>query len=419
MSSARPQLSLEFESEAPVARIYSISALTQDLCELVESRFDDLTVEGEISNWKRAASGHCYFTLKDEDAQIRCVMWRGYAQYVFFQPEDGMLVRARAKASVYERRGDLQLQIQSMELAGEGALQKAFEKLKRRLDGDGLFDDGHKQRLPAFPETIGIITSGTGAALHDVLSILKRRFPQVRVVVCPVQVQGMGAADAVAAAIERFNHLAADPAAFDVPVPDVLIVGRGGGSAEDLWTFNEEIVARAIFASRLPIVSAVGHETDVSIADLVADVRAATPSMAAELVVPDRREVRAWLDEQVRCLEDAARTHLDLHRQRLDRLTSGYGFRRPAEEIRRQRERLQSLQGRLRRSTSHAVTLHRQRIEALERELHALDPERPLRRGYARIERDGAAVSRAAALSSDDSITLWFLDGKRRARIEE
>lgn len=419
MASTRPQLQLDFDGQPRASRVYSIGTLTQELCELVETHFEDLTVEGEISNWKRASSGHCYFTLKDEDAQIRCVMWRGYAKYVFFQPEDGMLVRAKAKATVYERRGDLQLQVQSMQLAGEGALQKAFERLKRRLGAEGLFDEVHKVPLPRYPETVGVVTSGTGAALHDVLSILERRFPQVQVVVCPVQVQGMGAADAVAGAVERFNHLAADPNAFDVPVPEVLIVGRGGGSAEDLWTFNEEIVARALFASRVPIVSAVGHETDVSIADLVADVRAATPSMAAELVVPDQREVRAWVTEQVRCLEETVRLRLEVHRQRLERLTSGYGFRRPAEEVRRLRERLQGLEGRFERGAQHALTRHRHRVEALERELHALDPQRPLRRGYVRVERDGRPVLRSSALSSDDPVTLQFLDGEKRARIEE
>ncbi|HMB89444.1 MAG TPA: exodeoxyribonuclease VII large subunit, partial [Rhodothermales bacterium] len=262
--------------------ILSVSDLTRGLREVVETQFDNVWVEGELSNFRQYRSGHCYFTLKDDDAQLRCVMWKHFTQYVFFDPQDGMLVRLHGHASVYETRGELQLVTRSMQLAGEGALQKAFEELKQRLEAEGLFAPGHKQSLPPYPESIGIITSGDGAALHDILSVLSRRFPQVRVLVCPVHVQGMGAAEEIAEAITTFNSL---PPGDDFR-PDVLIVGRGGGSAEDLWAFNEEVVARAMYDAEIPTISAVGHETDYSISDYVADVRAATPSMAAELVVP-------------------------------------------------------------------------------------------------------------------------------------
>lgn len=267
--------------------VLSVAELTRGLSDLVEDRYDDVWVEGELSDFTRAASGHCYFSLKDEDAQIRCVMWKHLTKYVYFEPEEGMQVRVNGHASVYERRGDLQIQAQAMRQAGKGAQQKAFEELKQTLQAEGLFAPERKQALPAFPDTIGVVTSGQGAAIHDIQSGLARRFPPAEVVLCPVKVQGLDAPRAVADAVAAFNDLPAD----DAQRPDLLIVGRGGGSTEDLWAFNEEVVARALDASNLPVVSAVGHESDVTIADLVADERAATPSAAAERVVPDRRDV--------------------------------------------------------------------------------------------------------------------------------
>jgi len=394
--------------------LYHVSDLVANLKEVVETHFGAVLVEGELSNFRRYRSGHCYFTLKDEAAQLRCVMWKGLAQYVFFEPRDGMLVRVQGHASVYDARGELQLVTRSMQLAGEGALQKAFEALKQRLDAEGLFSPRHKRALPPYPETIGIITSGDGAALHDIVSILGRRFPQVRVLVCPVHVQGLGASEEIAEAIRTFNALpAGDPLR-----PDVLITGRGGGSAEDLWAFNEEAVARAIFDADIPIVSAVGHETDYSISDFVADVRAATPSMAAELVVPDRRDVAVLVYGLYGYLHDTVSAQVDGHRQRILALTRSYRFHKPVERLRQHQQRLDEMTARLHRIIRHRLDGERRRVDALERRLDVLDPRRPLLRGYVRVERNGAPVHEAAHLQKNDQIVLHFQDGTRLARID-
>lgn len=396
----------------PTLRVIDLVTKVKDL---VQSRIGEVSVEGELSNFKRPASGHCYFTLKDAEAQIRCVMWRTRARGLFFQPEDGMLVRVRGEVTVYEVRGDLQMIVYEMMLAGEGALQKAFEERKRRLAAEGLFDAQYKRPLPRYPETVGIVTSGTGAALHDMLSILERRFPLVRVLVCPVQVQGQGAAEMIAEAIEAFN--AVPPG--DPFRADVLIVGRGGGSAEDLWAFNEEVVARAIFASQIPIISAVGHETDFSIADFVADVRAATPSMAAELAVPDRQEVAA----EIRGLHGAMRTSLlqriSAGRQRIERLIHSHAFNRPLDRLQRHSQRLDELIARLHRSLPRLTEERRRHTEALAARLALLDPQRPLRQGYTLVLRDGEAVTAAADLQAGNVVTLRFHDGERTARISK
>lgn len=395
--------------------VLSVSELTTSLREVVESAYDDVWVEGELSNFKRPASGHCYFTLKDTEAQLRCVMWRSAANRIFFQPRDGLLVRIRASASVYERRGDLQLIARSMQMAGEGALQKAFEELKRKLNNEGLFDAAHKKALPAFPEKIGIITSGTGAAIHDILSILERRFPQVRALVCPVQVQGIGAAEQVAEAIEAFNEVPVD----DDYHPNVLIVGRGGGSAEDLWAFNEEVVARAIFASTIPVISAVGHESDISIADFVADVRAATPSMAAELAVPDRREIGMVVDGFSHALESAVTRQIEAAQQQVNYLVSSYHFNRIRDRTGQEHQRVDDLEGRLlRRMQQHLAQTHEQ-ATALEQRLGLLDPERPLRLGYVQVTRDGRPIRLAQMLNEGEQVSLRFQDGERGARIED
>lgn len=395
--------------------VLSVRDLVRGLMRVVEEAYSDVWVEGELSNFSRAASGHCYFTLKDGDAQISCVMWRHLTEYVFFEPEDGLQVRLHGDASVYERRGDLQLMVQSMRLAGKGALQEQFEKLKRQLKAEGLFDEARKQPLPVFPETVGIVTSGQGAALQDILSILQRRFPVAQVVLCPVPVQGIDAPQAIADAIARFNALPDD----DAHRPEVLIVGRGGGSAEDLWSFNEEVVARAMTASELPIISAVGHETDITIADLVADERAATPSMAAEIVVPDRRDILI----QVQALYDQLREEVTGtvrdYRQRVEYLIDSRAFHQPVHQLEQRRQELDHLVGRLDRTGTRLVERHQTRLERLRHRLHALDPKGPLRRGYAFVERDGTPVRQAASLRPDDAVVLRFLDDARHARVIE
>ena len=359
-----------------MADILSVAEVTRQMRGALEDQFDNLWVEGELSNFTRAASGHCYFSLKDDDAQIRCVMWRHLTKYVFFEPEDGMHVRVNGQASIYERRGTLQIQVKAMRRAGTGAQQKAYERLKQQLKAEGLFDAARKQPLPEFPGTIGVVTSGQGAALHDIQSVLARRFSPATIVLCPVPVQGIDAPPAITDALHAFNALSPD----DPQYPDVLIVGRGGGSAEDLWAFNDERVARAAATSTIPIVSAVGHESDVCILDFVADRRAATPSMAAEVVTPNGPK----LAEQVRDLSRRVRTLMERRvadeRQAVDQLVRSRGLYRPADQVKEHRQTVDRLQRDLERAVRRRIEQERQGIETQRHRLSALDPQGPLRR---------------------------------------
>lgn len=398
----------------PEEVVLSVSELAGGLRRLVETTYDDVWVEGEISGFKRhGASGHCYFTLKDADAQLRCVMWRTYAAGCFFEPKDGMLVRGRAKASVYEQRGDLQLIIRAMKLAGEGALQKAFDAMKRKLEAEGLFDPAHKQKIPIYPEVIGLITSGDGAAVRDLISIIGRRYPTVLVVVCPVRVQGMGSAEAIAAAIEAFDAL---PSGHELR-PDTLIVARGGGSIEDLWAFNEEAVARALYACSIPTISAVGHETDFTIADFVADVRAATPSMAAELATPDRVELNVQLQGIISYMEDAVLRRIEAHRRTVRSITQSHKFNMPVVRLRQEIERIKNLEQRLHRAARYAISTQRTALCSLQERVLLLNPLLPLERGYVRVELEGRRIRRAEDVTPGDVVALRFQDGKREATI--
>ncbi len=394
--------------------LLSVADLTRQIKSTLEDTFDDLRVEGEVSNFKRYSSGHCYFTLKDAESQIPCVMWRSAARYLFFTPENGMLVRTLGSLSVYAPRGAYQLMVRTMKPAGEGALQQAFEALKHRLEKEGLFDQIHKKTLPPYPETIGVVTSGAGAALRDVLSILARRFPQVRVMVCPVRVQGAGAAEEIAEAVRAFNALTPEDG---MPIPDVLIVGRGGGSAEDLWAFNEEIVARALFASHIPIISAVGHEVDYSISDFVADARAATPSMAAELAVPDREEMRQLVALRYAQIHQLLTDQVEGGRQRVDFLRHSHVFNRPVDQLRQATQHLDERIAQLHRTARQWTTQKRLHLEPLVTRLHGLDPVAPLKRGYAFVAREGEPVHTAATLRTGDRITVRFEDGQREAEV--
>ncbi|MFB3922501.1 MAG: exodeoxyribonuclease VII large subunit [Terriglobia bacterium] len=302
------QVTFDFQ---PQRKIYGVSELSLEIKGLLEKRFPDVWVTGEVSNFRGATSGHLYFTLKDASAQIRAVCFRNQARYLKFKPQDGIAVIARGHLSVYEARGEYQLYVDYLEPAGVGALQLAFEQLKQKLAAEGLFDPARKQPLPALPRAIGVVTSPAGAVIRDILRVLKRRFRNMNVTIYPVKVQGEGAAEEIAAGIKYFNlH----------PIVDVLIVARGGGSLEDLWAFNEEAVARAIAASKIPVISAVGHETDFTIADFVADLRAPTPSAAAELVVHRKQDFVDELHERARRMTHVVRLKLSENRGRLTAL---------------------------------------------------------------------------------------------------
>ena len=322
----------------PDRRSFTVSELTARVRDLLARNFTDVTVEGEISNCREAQSGHLYFTLKDEKAQVKCVWFRQQMRGARFRPEDGMKVAARGSLGVYESRGEYQIYVESLDPVGRGALQLAFEQLKRKLEAEGLFDPAHKKPLPLLPNRIGLITSPTGAAVRDVVRILRRRFPNVHLTLLPVRVQGEGAAQDIARALRFFNRWG---------LVDVLILARGGGSMEDLWAFNEELVARAIFESALPVISGVGHETDFTIADFVADVRASTPSAAAEIVVQTRRE----FDRHIAGLRDALGEQLRYRILVLSRRVHGLGaragFRRPLDLLRQRRQRADEMTARL------------------------------------------------------------------------
>jgi exodeoxyribonuclease VII large subunit len=336
---------------APERKILSVSELTARISNVLASQFSNLWVEGEVSNYRPAQSGHLYFTLKDAKAQVRCVCFRTQAMRLRFRPEDGLKLIVRGSISVYEPRGEYQIYVEHIEPSGVGALQLAFEQLKKRLEAEGLFDVARKKSLPMLPRRIGIVTSPRGAAVRDILRILRRRFPNLHLIVYPVRVQGEGAAEEIVAALNYFSRKKA---------VDVILLARGGGSIEDLWSFNEESVARAIAACAIPVVSGVGHETDFTIADFVADVRASTPSAAAEIVVKSRLEFQKHLLELEHKISQRMRYVLLEHRHHLKELTTHIGFRRLEDLLRQHRQQTDEMTSRL------AIALEG-RIEKLRR----------------------------------------------------
>lgn len=345
--------------------VYSVSQLNREAKRLLASHFINLCVEGEISNFMMPSSGHWYFTLKDSQAQVRCAMFRGQQQRLGFKPSDGDMVIVNAQVSLYEPRGDYQLVIEHMEQAGEGALRQAFERLKLKLLNDGVFDESRKQLLPLIPRQIGVITSPSGAAIRDILSVLQRRFPAVPILIYPIAVQGDAAKLEISQALCLANQRRE---------VDVLILARGGGSLEDLWAFNEEIVARAIAASKIPVISGVGHEVDVTIADFAADLRAPTPSVAAEHAVPNAQD---WLNA-FRHLEDqllmCLRRHVAQYRQRLDWLAKSLHLQHPGQKLQRNAQRVDELEQRLIQVMQFRLSHERQRFEFKHHQLMKYPP---------------------------------------------
>jgi len=333
-------------SDTPNRDIFSVSRLVRETKAVLEGSFPLLWLEGEISNFSRPTSGHMYFSLKDEAAQVRCAMFRGKNMHLRFKPENGMQVLVRVRLTLYEARGDFQIIIEHMEEAGQGALQRAFEALKSRLGQEGLFDIRLKKAIPALPKKIGVITSPTGAAIRDVLSVLKRRFPAIPVLIYPVPVQGETAANQIAAMIKLADKR---------KDCDVLLLTRGGGSLEDLWAFNEEVVARAIHACKTPLISAVGHEVDFSIADFVADQRAATPSAAAELISPDQHDIQQQLSKHLSRLQGQARSLLQQSQQGLDWLQKRLQQQHPGQKLQIKAQRVDELELRLERIVRNSI----------------------------------------------------------------
>jgi len=392
--------------------ILSVSELNSLVRELLEENFPEVWVKGEISNFLLHGSGHMYFSLKDEKSQIRAVMFRSMNAGLTFKPENGLEVVARGKISVYERLGQHQLYVEEMIPYGLGVLQAAFEALKRKLASEGLFDPARKAELPRYPEAVGVITSPTGAAVRDIVKVLRRRQPWTRIVLRPSLVQGREAAKDIAQALGEMNEFGG---------VDVIIVGRGGGSIEDLWAFNEEEVARAIARSCIPVVSAVGHEIDFTISDMVADVRAPTPSAAAEMVVPDHSETRQHVASLVLRIQSQIRNRLDLVRGRLEALLRSYGLRKPEGTLDQHRQHLDELQEKVRYLVVHEIDRRRMTIEHLLKNLQSLDPKQVLRRGYSICRRaaDGRLVMSSAQLVAGEKLQLSFHRGGAFCRVEK
>ena len=457
-------------------QVFTVTELTKVIRGVLEVQFDSVWVEGEISNLRVPSSGHAYFVLKDEKAQVRCVLFKNYRVGAKYKPEDGDHVVLFGRLSVYEPRGEYQVIVEALEPRGLGALQKAFEQLKEKLAKEGLFDPARKRPLPEFPWKVGVVTSATGAAVRDILNILRRRNPKVSVLLHPVKVQGEGAAEEIAAAIETLNRIE------DI---DLLIVGRGGGSIEDLWAFNEEIVARAIAGSRLPVISAVGHEIDFTIADFVADLRAPTPSAAAELAVPllshTVDDLRQFTDRMMESLGGRVREYRELLRRLIDRrffreplqvlaplaqrmddlnlrLFRGLGqwvvlqrarlaglsqqltqaspgrnlarleerrahlhhllLRQTQTLARTAKERLESFEQQLRRQMAHGLTLEKKRFEAAAKNLNALSPLAILDRGYSICLHAGAAVKSSEDVAVGDPVRVRLARGELDCKVE-
>jgi exodeoxyribonuclease VII large subunit len=385
--------------------ILTISQLNAEVNQLMAQGFPVLWVEGEISNLARPSSGHLYLTLKDAGAQVRCAMFRNRAMSLNIRPENGMKVLVRGKVGLYEPRGEYQMVIEHMENAGEGALQRQFEELKRKLQAQGLFDTAHKVALPTFPRCIGVITSPTGAAIRDIIHVLQRRCPQIPVRVYPVAVQGEGSKEQIARAIAQADREQGC---------DVLILARGGGSIEDLWAFNEAIVAQAVYACATPIVSGVGHEIDFTIADFVADLRAPTPSAAAELVSPDMPALQNHLQRLSAQLQRNQRRRLQIAGEHLQRLQQRLENQRPTRRLQQKIQRLDELDMRLQAAIKRHLSRLHDRLQAQAGKLHALSPLATLERGFSIVRRadTGQLVRQTDALRLGETVATQLPQGQ-------
>ncbi|NGP89279.1 exodeoxyribonuclease VII large subunit [Fodinibius halophilus] len=381
----------------------SVTELTQDIKAVLEGNFMDVKVEGEVSNASTSRSGHTYFTLKDEDAQLSCVIWRGVSRSIDAEVVDGQHVIAGGDIQVYPPHGKYQLIVRSLEQAGKGALQEAFEKLKKKLKDEGLFDNAHKKPLPKFPFKIGVITSATGAAFHDIRDTLDRRWPIAEVLLHHASVQGVNAAPELVKAINHFSH------AQNV---DLLIIGRGGGSLEDLWPFNEEAVARALFDCKVPTISAVGHEVDFSISDFVADARAATPTQAAIVATPDINEVRMYADDLSTRLHDIMDTRVTDQKERVQQLMQSHALRVVKQKVSNKHERVNSLRERIQHRKKLLFMQKHEKLSELRHRLELKNPNTALEEGYSRIWQDGNWIQTLENFDSGQPATIEWKDGK-------
>lgn len=391
--------------------ILRVSELTTHLRRVVESDdlMSDVWVQGEVSNASRYASGHFYFSLKDENASMRCVMWKRAAERLARFPQEGEAVNAHGHVSVYDARGEVQLYVDTMELLGAGALWQEFEKLKTKLANEGLFDEERKRPLPKFPKRIGIVTSRSGAVIQDIRHILERRYPLPQVFLANTAVQGADAPLQICAALQQVQQ---------IPNLDVVILARGGGSIEDLWAFNDERVARAIVASRVPVVSGVGHETDFTIADFCADLRAPTPTAAAQFCTPDQNELRANVILYEKRLQRAMHEQIAETRRSLIHSANALQRASPRAQIENRRQRLDDVTRSATRQIQRRLEIQRAELASAARQLNTLNPLATLERGYAIVRKEKTVVTDAAQVSTNDVVNVRVRDGEFSARVE-
>ncbi len=382
--------------------ILTVSDLTKEIKTSLEEKFSRVSVIGEISNFKAHISGHWYFVLKDSGAVINCSMWKGFNQHVFFTPEDGMKIIVNGKLSVYAPRGTYQVDVRSMKPAGVGELQEAFERLKKKLDAEGLFDEEFKKPIPSFPKRIGVVTAIDGAAFKDMLSVAERRFPLTEIVIVPARVQGIGSSKSVANGIKLLNRQK------DI---DVIIVGRGGGSIEDLWAFNEEIVARAIFNSKIPFISGVGHESDFTIADYVADLRAPTPSVAMELATPNVEDIVAFLSNFINNFTDSVTEKIEHNKEEVERILYSYGFKQLPDMVNRKSQQTDNALSSIFSKIEKIFLLLDRKLSVISKILDSHDITRTLKKGFVLVQQNSKFVLRAAKFNKLAAAKLKFSDG--------
>jgi exodeoxyribonuclease VII large subunit len=392
---------------------WSVTDLTRFLRDLIEGEenLQDLWVEGEVSNLSKPTSGHLYFTLKDRNAALRCVMWRNAVMQQTYLPRDGDAIEIHGSLSIYEASGNYQLYGDMIRPAGEGLLYQEFLRLKAQLESEGLFDPERKTAIPQWPETIGIVTSSTGAALRDMLDTIQRRYPPVKLILAPAQVQGDQAPQEIISALQDLNQLV---------LPDLILLARGGGSLEDLMAFNDEQVARAIASSPTPIITGIGHETDFTITDFVADLRAPTPTAAAELATPNRADLEIALIDLSRSISQLTMNIIVNQKRSLEGLLNRFLLRTPLVRINRDRQRLDELDYRISRSLLHAIEIDRARLASAEMQLNALNPRSILERGYSLVSKpDGSLVRSTKQVQPNDTLGVRVSDGEFGVRVED
>ena len=383
-------------------QIITVSDLTKKIKFTLEENFSRVSVIGEISNFKAHYSGHWYFNLKDSHAVINCTMWKGFNNLTFFTPQDGMKVIANGKITVYPPRGNYQIDVRSIKPAGMGELQEAFEKLKAKLEAEELFNEEYKKPIPSFPKKIGIVTATGSAALNDMISVANRRYPAVELIISPAKVQGSGAAETIVKSLKKLN------ARNDI---DVIIIGRGGGSIEDLWAFNEEIVARAIFKSKIPVISGVGHEIDFTIADYVADLRAPTPSVAMELATPNIDEIFAFINDFNYYTTQNLFSRIKETKSQILLLNNSYGFHTPSHLIRRRTQDIDFNLSNLVQKIDGKFLQKKHKLLLFKKAVELNDMEKALKRGFVLVKQKSKFVTRAAQFNKRDNADLQFTDG--------